>query len=98
MDARSNRAIVPAMRGKKMNSTTARKIARHLIGDVHIVAASPGCRTYGFNYVCGDRRYSTAQIGEYHHAVKARAEYVADLAASLIAGEAPAWATPDFCW
>lgn len=81
-----------------MTKTAAIEIARHLIGEIHVVAASPGSRTYGYNYACGPQLQSTFQGSSYKDAVRDRAEYRRDLIADLVADRAPDWGSLNFVW
>lgn len=93
-DARRNHRILPYV-----SRAHARRIAEHLVGGVHVVAArSKNDKTWGYNYASGRGVYTTCHSGTYQQARIERAEHVRDLAAEIEVGIAPSWATLDFKW
>jgi hypothetical protein len=82
-----------------MTKTEALKIARHLIGDVHVVAASlQAGKTYGYNYASGEKTYSTHECGSYRAAVIARRRSIEAMTHDLVNGESADWETLAFKW
>lgn len=81
-----------------MSQAAARRIAKHLIGSVHKVAAGNGGVTWGYNHACGPKQITTRAVGDYHKARAERAEHVRELTGQLLDGEAPEWATLAFVW
>ena len=93
-----------------MTKAAATKIASHLIGNVHRVAANGNSVTWGYTYACGDRQITTSSCGSYVEAAYYRREAIKDMVELLVNGSdelgnglapthpAPEWMSLEFRW